>query len=384
MQILTFINFAAAVQGLFLGYLLINKKSDSREYRILALLVFSMSVALLGAVLGLSGYYRELPHLIRVGDPLVLLFGPLLYFYIFQLTQGRMPPMYTLHLLPFLAYLILLVPFYVLSGPEKIAFVEKVFFDSQNNIQVVLIQLMRAVHLLTYVILSLLLIRKFGRYLRDNYSDLDQLNLDKAALLLRFFVGITAFRIAVYLASIFVHLNFVVTNNIVGLMTAVVIYALAYSLWNRNVHVSFPSEPSGQGPVKTDAPSLETSSEERSRNTYYLSDEQCAVLAEKLEQLFIKEQVFLENELSLAQLSDRLGVPAYQTSELINRKYREPFFDFINRKRIEEVKRRLGDAAYDHYSILGIALDCGFNSKSSFNAAFKKFTGSTPSRFRQQ
>ena len=277
----------------------------------------------------------------------------------------------------------MLLPFYALSGPDKIAFVEKVFLDRQNNVQVALIQMMRAVHLLTYVVLSLILIRKFGRYLRDNYSDIDQINLDKAALLLRFFVGITVFQIVVYLVSIFVHLNFVVTNNIVGFMAAVVIYALAYSLWNRNVHVTFPAEQSDLRP-QPGIPSIEAFTEERSRNTYYLSDEQCAALAEKLEQLFRREQVFLESELSLAQLSDRLGIPAYQTSELINRKYREPFFDFINRKRIEEVKRRLGDAAYEHYSILGIAMDCGFNSKSSFNAAFKKFTGSTPSQFRQQ
>jgi AraC-like DNA-binding protein len=49
---------------------------------------------------------------------------------------------------------------------------------------------------------------------------------------------------------------------------------------------------------------------------------------------------------------------------------------------VEEVKKRLEDPAYAHYSILGIALDCGFNAKSSFNAAFKKFTGSTPSQYR--
>ena len=383
MQVLAIINFAAAVQGLFLAYLLINKKSDSTEHKILALLVLSMSLAILGAVLGLSGYYRELPHLVRVGDPLVLLFGPLLYFYIHVLTKGRLPRWYGLHFLPFGVYLVSVLPFYALSGAEKIAFVEKVFLDKQSNAQVVVIQLIRIVHVLTYVVVSFLLIRKFERFLKDNYSDIHQMNLDKAAILLKWFMVFSGFRLCMYVAGFFVQLNFVVTNNIVSLMASVVIYALAYSAWNRNVSVHLPPD-IATSPAEKDLAPSSVSADERSRSTYYLSDEQCETLGKKLEDLFQKEKLYLEPDLSLAQLSEKLGVPAYQTSELINRKYKEPFFDFINRKRIEEVKKRLSDAAFSHYSILGIAMDCGFNTKSSFNSAFKKFTGSTPSEFRRQ
>ncbi len=342
-----------------------------------------MSLAMLGAVLGLSGYYRELPHLVRVGDPLVLLFGPLLYFYVHVLTKGGLPRRYGLHLLPFGAYFLSLLPFYAMSGAEKIAFVDKVFLDQQNNAQVVVIQLIRVVHVLTYVVVSFLLLRKFERFLKDNYSDIHQMNLDKAAILLKWFMAFSGFRLCMYVVGFFVHLNFVVTNNIISLMTSVVIYALAYSAWNRNVNVHLPPEvvpaPAGKAP----APAGDAA-DERSRSTYYLSDEQCETLGKKLEALFQKEKLYLEPDLSLAQLSEKLGVPAYQTSELINRKFKEPFFDFINRKRIEEVKKRLSDAAFSHYSILGIAMDCGFNTKSSFNSAFKKFTGSTPSEFRRQ
>jgi AraC-like DNA-binding protein len=71
-------------------------------------------------------------------------------------------------------------------------------------------------------------------------------------------------------------------------------------------------------------------------------------------------------------------------SELISRTYNESFFDFINRHRIEEIKLRIEDPAHDSYSLLGIAMDCGFNSKSSFYTAFKKFTGITPSEYRNQ
>ncbi|HNL38043.1 MAG TPA: helix-turn-helix domain-containing protein [Saprospiraceae bacterium] len=382
MQILSVINFAAAVQGLFLSYLLINRKPDSREHNMLALLVLVMSLAILGAVLGLSGYYRELPHLIRVGDPLVLLFGPLLFFYIHLLTKGVLPLRYWLHLIPFAVYLATLVPFYSLSAAEKIAFVDKVFLDNRPNAQVTTIQLIRLAHVLAYVLASYFLLRGFSRFLKDNYSDLDRLNLDKATILLQLFIGLTFFRLCLYVAGYFIHLNFVVTNNIISLMTSVVIYALAYSVWNRTAKPDFQAT-TGR-PASVEPPGDEAGAQERLRNTYYLSEEQSEALAEKLEQLFREEKLYLLPELSLSQLSERLGVPSYLASELLNRKYKDSFFDFINRNRIEEVKRRLADPAFSHYSILGIAMDCGFNSKSSFNTAFKKFTGSTPSEYRQR
>jgi AraC-like DNA-binding protein len=71
-------------------------------------------------------------------------------------------------------------------------------------------------------------------------------------------------------------------------------------------------------------------------------------------------------------------------SQTINEQLRQSFSEFLNSYRIEEAKRRLRDPAFKHLSILGIAEDVGFNSKSSFNAVFKKHTNLTPSEFRNQ
>ena len=387
MQLLSLINFTAAMQGLFLTYLLLNRGAG-REHRLLALLVGVMSVGLLGAVLGLSGYYREFPHLMRIGDPLALLFGPLLYFYIHLLTQGRLPRRYGLHVLPFGLYLLSLIPFYSLSGEEKIAFGEQVFLNPHPNGLVVLILTVRTLHILAYTVGSLLLIRRFQRLLKANYSDIDQLNLDKAAFLLRLYLVIAVLAIGVYLVSLVEPLHFVLINNIIGLAISLLIYALAYSTWARpaTAAAALPAlvepnpapTPEVRQPIAQPAADLVLAVGEKGRSTHYLPDEQYTLLADRLDHLLHTEHVYLQNELSLAQLSERLGVPPYQVSELISRRYREPFFDLINRHRVEEVKRRLQDPAFGHYSILGIALDCGFNTKSSFNAAFKKFTGLTP------
>lgn len=58
------------------------------------------------------------------------------------------------------------------------------------------------------------------------------------------------------------------------------------------------------------------------------------------------------------------------------------FFDFINSHRITEAKKRLISSQYKHLSIEGIAFDVGFKTKTSFNTAFNKFVGTTPSKFR--
>ena len=399
MQLLALINFTAAIQGLFLVYLLVNR-APSRENTFLAVLVATMSVSILGPALGLSGYYREWPHLIRISDPIAFLLGPLLYGYIHLLTRSRLPRHYGWHLVPFGVYLIFLLPFYSLSGAEKVAFGEKVLFAGQQPPQLVAIQIFRTLHVGSYLVASLLLIRQFGRLLKENYSDIQTLNLDKAASLLRLYLVVSALGIGTFLFGLIAPINYVVANGIIGLGISLIIYALAYSLWNRPAtppvaRLVPPREAPGPatGELLARQPSNATDVlpaaiievvAEKGRGTYYLSDEQYAAWGVRLEALLQRDRIYLENELSLAQLGDRLGIQPYQASELISRRYGEPFFDLINRRRVEEVKKRLEDPAYAHYSILGIALDCGFNSKSSFNAAFKKFTGFTPSQYRNR
>lgn len=376
MQLLSLINFTASIQGVFLSYLLFNKRSESREYRVLALLVLVMSIGLLGAVLGLSGYYKQFPHLMRIGDPMGLLLGPLLYLYIYLLTQGKTPKYFLLHLVPFALYVSSIIPFYTLSAVEKIAFGEKVFLNRQQNALVLTIQVVRSVHVMVYIIWGLLLIRRFDKLLENNFSETEKIDLHKCQNLLRLFVIICLVSIAIFIAGFFIPFHLVMANNLVGLSISLLIYILAYMSWSRpevKVHQLVSLSSTGQNSVYTD---------EKSRSTLHLPDEHYQKLSAQLEKLIIDEKVYLENELSLAQLSEKLNIQPYQTSELISRQYQESFFDLINRHRVEEVKKRLHDPAFSHLSILGVALDCGFNSKSSFNTAFKKFTGQTPSQYR--
>ena len=74
---------------------------------------------------------------------------------------------------------------------------------------------------------------------------------------------------------------------------------------------------------------------------------------------------------------------AHNLSQVINAKLGKNFYDFVNEYRVEEVKRRLRDPKYTNLKILAIGMDAGFNTKSTFNAFFKKHTGLTPSQYRE-
>ncbi len=104
-------------------------------------------------------------------------------------------------------------------------------------------------------------------------------------------------------------------------------------------------------------------------------------LLDKLLTYMITEKPYLEPELSLADLARRMHTNPVLLSQVINAGAGKNFNDFVNEYRVEEFKRQVREPANAHLSFLGLALDCGFNSKATFNRAFKKFTGASPKEF---
>lgn len=93
---------------------------------------------------------------------------------------------------------------------------------------------------------------------------------------------------------------------------------------------------------------------------------------------------YINSEYNLQMMVDDLQIPRYKLSQVINSSQKKNFFQFINEFRVEEVKEKMANPAYQKYTVLGIALECGFNSKTSFNRIFKEETGLTPSEYRRK
>ncbi len=102
-----------------------------------------------------------------------------------------------------------------------------------------------------------------------------------------------------------------------------------------------------------------------------------------LDSLVVTESLYLESNISLSRISERLGKSTQQISSAINEYGKRNFNDYINFYRIQDAKKLLSDIANSKFTISSIAFDVGFNSLSSFNSAFKKFEGTTPSEFRR-
>jgi AraC-like DNA-binding protein len=115
-----------------------------------------------------------------------------------------------------------------------------------------------------------------------------------------------------------------------------------------------------------------------------LTEENSEKILINLKRQIYEKKYFLKGDLKLSELSEFTQIPSYQISQVINEKLNKNFFDFINEYRVEEIKRRMQDEEFENLTLLAIAMDSGFNSKSAFNSAFKKSTGITPTAYKKR
>ena len=115
-----------------------------------------------------------------------------------------------------------------------------------------------------------------------------------------------------------------------------------------------------------------------------LSGEKAERIAGTINDVVLTQKLHLDPEINLAKLSEATAIPSYYISQVLNKKLNKNFYDFINAFRVEEFKQLALRPGSEKFSILALAYDAGFKSKSSFNAAFKKNTGCTPSQYLRQ
>ena len=113
-----------------------------------------------------------------------------------------------------------------------------------------------------------------------------------------------------------------------------------------------------------------------------LTDNEAKAFLARLTSYMEAEKPYLNPTLTLKELADKVSIPARYLSQIINEYLHKNFYDYVSQFRIEEAKRILSDPSTDK-TVLEVLYQVGFNSKSSFNTAFKKFTGITPTRFRR-
>lgn len=362
-----------ASQGLLLA-IAIGKMSGLRDRArlILSAIVAFFSLGIIADIVMHLFYDKHLIHQSFIGM-FFLLFGPSIYLYIKAMT-GQKTRHTFLHFAPYVTGLISMASFsYIFPGQDEVI------------IHIILSAII-VVQAAYYVVKIIKSFRLYSAQINNNFSSVERIDL----LWLRFLTGCFFGSLVVVCV-----IEFILSGehrwNYFWLYISFVIYSIGYigltrpsAFSSETVPEEVPSASEINSETIKPADNSGTFIESRKYRKTALADEKIEDLSSRLEIIMNEEKIYLEPELSMPGLAARISAQPHHLSQVINEKYRMNFFEYINRKRIDYAERAISDTDPEDVNITRIAFDSGFNSISSFNSAFKRFTGITPSAFREK
>lgn len=362
-QLIDVIIVIGICQGIFLSLTLQRITNNNRRANnVLSSLIVIATFMLVGRFL----YFRFLSKLVfewsLFADSLVFLFGPLLYLYVLRLLfreklMGKLP---LGHFIPFFGMLLISLICVVFYSPE--AYYQS-FVDGDLRLLFKSIVITGIVSNSYYLIRSFFLISDYKKEERNNFSfdqsPINYLYFFLASISLFLLAWVFSFINASFFDRYFLYIGY----NSVWVAIPVFIYVIGYFSLKQPELFRLPVEKK----VK----------EKKDR----LSEGETIILKEKLDSLMINEKLFLQNDLTLKDVAETLLTSTNNISWLLNRIYETTFYDFINGHRIKEFIAKVQNKEHLQHTILALSMDVGFNSKSTFNKAFKLAMKETPSNF---
>jgi putative ABC transport system permease protein len=327
--------------GLNFALLLLFTKSSNRianRFLVFALLIMLLWMTRLLAIeIRLENYVPGWNHLPM---QFLMALGPLLYFYVLKITRRvyKFTRRDGLHFIPLL--------------------IQQLFFIVE--IRGLVLQLLIFISVLTYLFYSRLLILRFNHNRKPVFMDRSLLQYRWLQRLLTasmfFWLGGLIFIVAGYIINgIGTEISIYFPLSVLYTLLITWIVAAAYLRLQPRVETS---------PVIPPVP---------------------VELRQKAIELKIQvnlKKYYEDPELTLTSLARSLDLPVHELSRIINTGLKKSFSDFINQCRVREVIRKMQNPAFDHITLIGMAYDSGFNSKSTFNRIFKQFTGKSPVEYK--
>jgi AraC-like DNA-binding protein len=354
LQILTDIIINAGIAHGFLISILLTSRTRHQSNLLLSLLLIDLSLVIF-RIHYLSPYLWE-----RFGSPFlgtgpfIFLLGPLLYFYLRSIViqNYRLEKRDSLHLIFFVVYLVILIPRFALGKNSDYEFFLQKFIGSP----------------------WIFLILQFGYYLiktrnlknlhqtniQGAFSNVDRMDVSWLNLIIWTFIVIFLF-IAIATPWLIHGLNLSSYYAISAVFFSLVSFFIAFRGFQQKV-------------------SIPTSTNANVEPKGYSQD--LAQMKEQLLAYMEQNKPYLDPELTLVDLAKQVTMSRNQLSQVINNGIGDNFYNFVNKFRVEEVKTLIKNDAGKQYTLMSLANDAGFNSKSSFHKIFKKMTGLTPSQYR--
>jgi AraC-like DNA-binding protein len=372
-----------AIQGVFLTTVLATKRRNRTANRLLAAAMLAFSIYMATVVYHAAGLLEVFPHFFGMAYPLPFLYGPLIYLYAVTAADRtrRLAWPDALHFVPFLMVVLAGLPIYLLSGAEKVAFFHRLESGDRPPLLMVADPL-KLVSGVAYTVITILFLRRHVDRVKESYSSLERVNL-------RWLLWLGAAMAAIWLLAV----GFQVLesadivriergDDFISLGIAIVVYGSGY-MGLRQPEIFRYETAEHPVPVLEARPEPALAPEPPRYERSGLTDQEALRLKERLTAVMDSERPWQNSELTLADLAARLSTSPHKLSEVLNSQLGQTFYDIVNGYRVREVQRRIAAGEAERVTMLALALDAGFASKSTFNLVFKKHTGQTPSDFRQ-
>ncbi len=366
MEVFFFIGIAISS---LLALLIFSKKSLSPSDKIFGawqiLLVLHFSLVYIRH----SNIIYTYPHFIGTDTSFTLLYIPLIFFYSFSiLSKKQNYRNYIIHLLPFLLVNIgLLFSFYFITGDEKLTLFLERFSGKKVYSFVDLLVLIQFFIYFPWLIISL---KKYNQKISKKHSKTEVVNsfwLEKIIIGACLVIGINFVIYFFYLSTDFLSTTFFSKISIINIC---IFQATLGYLGIKHTYIFSSNIENQKNPLtKYQKTGLNKGASEK----YF------KILTDHME----NNKPYLDPDLNRNTLASEMGISSNHLSQIINQQTNQNFYAFVNEFRIKEAKTILQKKTSNQYTILAIANDSGFKSKSVFNELFKKHYGMTPSQFRK-
>jgi AraC-like DNA-binding protein len=383
------------VHGVVLAMALWHRTRNRAANRYLAVLLAAMSLLLFDGYLRASGQLAAHPHLIGLTAWVPFVLGPLVFLYVREMTAPdpeRQPPMWHHLVVPAIYVVVLVTTFYPRSAAYKLNVAK---YNASWIILATEIALL--VYGNAYAIAALLRLRRHRHHVQALFSNLHGVSLRWLSVLasLNAIVWIAA------LVAFVIRVTGVIEGSaasvIVPVGSAITVFVLGYfQLGQGEIYAGQPAsvlaEPT-PSPVPSSPPetpptpepvATEPPSDPKPSPTYQrarLPEEDAAALVARITAAMTESRLYQRAGLTLAELADEVAATPHELSQVLSTRFGRNFYTFVNEHRIEHVKTGLRTT---DRPVLDLALEAGFSSKSTFNSAFRKATGTTPREFRQR
>ena len=355
---------------LFAVFLITVKTGKPLSNRLLAVFLLITALDISNFVFG--GFYRGHLDLDMMRANLAALLAPILYFY----TKSILIENFTWrvkdvkHLIPFFIISILFIPRFHLGDTScKLMF----YSNHQPMLEMLLAPMIMHLQIAGYLLLIFLLLKNYNKAVNATYSNLSRRNkgwLTNFMLLFLLDFILVSSRNIIKFSSLDTAFNM-----ITPLMLSVTLGFICWIIWQGLHHPEIFKGIEGQ--LLNDRGTI------KKPNHVNIDDNQAQQIIASLERHMGEQQPYLQANLTIDKLATQLGIDSLDLSWTLNHYLNLHFFDYINKHRIEAATRVMAADNNHHKTLLEILYEVGFNSKSSFNTAFKKHQGVTPSQYRK-